>query len=73
MAPGDYMRIRGDVDAGTWYGQTPNNLLANLRGHRVVEHEDGTITAAPSIEVIGSFNEPGYWHGHLERGTWRSV
>lgn len=60
--PGDYARIDG-----VWYGCTPNGLIANLRNHAIIEHEDGTITAAPSIEVKGR----GYWHGYLERGAWR--
>jgi hypothetical protein len=60
--PGDYGRWQGE-----WYGQTPNDLLAGLAKHEVVEHADGTITADPSIEVKGQ----GYWHGFLEGGVWR--
>lgn len=38
---------------GKWYGMTPNGHLAGLANHNVVEHEDGTITVAPSIKVSG--------------------
>lgn len=59
---------------GNWYAVPPGtDLLAGLAKHRVVEHDDGTITVSPSIEV--SSNDPtraaNYWHGFLERGIWR--
>ena len=44
------------------------NLIANLNHHKVIEHEDGTITVSPSILVSNSVTE---WHGFLERGVWR--
>lgn len=53
---------------GHWFGMTPNGLCANLANHRVVEHEDGTITVSPSILVRSA---EGGWHGFLERGLWR--
>jgi len=34
--------------SGTWYAMCPGNHLANLKGHSIIEHEDGTITASPS-------------------------
>ncbi len=64
--PGDYWRWG---DAG-WYAATPNGELANLTGHTVTEHADGTITVSPSIEIKAP--PPAYWHGFLERGVWRS-
>jgi hypothetical protein len=62
------------VHDGGWDCTTPNGLLGNLRAHAVQEHEDGTITVSPSIEVNrGRFNPAvGYFHGFLERGVWRS-
>lgn len=56
-----------------WDALTPNGLLANLRGHEVVEHDDGTITVSPSIEVNRGRANPhvGYFHGFIERGVWR--
>lgn len=53
---------------GAWYASTPNGLLANLRGHTVTEHDDGTITVSPSIKVTGEGGKT--WHGHLIRGVW---
>jgi hypothetical protein len=40
----------------------------------MVEHEDGTITLSPSINLhpTPGLDEQG-WHGFLERGVWRSV
>ena len=66
IRPGDYWRD----PHGTWYAMTPNQLQANLRGHTVVEHEDGTISATPSILVNRGMNPS--WHGYLERGIWRT-
>lgn len=66
--------IAGEYYKGTdgeWYGTTPNGLLAGLKNHSVVEHEDGTISVSPSILV--SSGEPDAWHGYLERGVWREV
>jgi hypothetical protein len=67
---------------GNWYGMTPNGHLAGLASHNVIEHEDGSITVAPSILVQGhrssddgirvsDGNNRDLWHGYLERGIWR--
>jgi hypothetical protein len=53
----------------SWYARTPNGHLANLSRHEVAEHDDGTITVAPSI-LISDGTGP-VWHGYLERGVWR--
>lgn len=67
LKPGDYVRVAADG----WYGMPPGtDLLATLRLHTVVEHEDGTITVTPSILVRNNTTE---WHGYLERGVWRSA
>lgn len=55
---------------GLWYAMTPNNQYVGLAKHSVVEHEDGSITVSPSIEV--STGSIFYYHGFLERGVWRS-
>lgn len=72
LQPGDYGR---DAD-GVWYCRPPWQHASGCLGngtdhHKVVEHEDGTITVSPSILVI----QPpiGQWHGFLERGVWREV
>lgn len=68
LEPGEYLR---DALTGHWYGCTPNGHLAGLAKHQVAEHEDGTITVAPSILVSNA--EGPLWHGYLERGVWREV
>jgi hypothetical protein len=66
LAPGEY----GQHPQGFWYASVPNGYSANLAGHQVVEHDDGTITVSPSILVRnGQYDE--LWHGYLERGVWR--
>jgi hypothetical protein len=86
MEPGDYVRVAPTANAdGTplradfsehwrgpyWLVCTPNGHVGNLANHTVVEHEDGTITASPSILISGPRGM--LWHGYLERGVWRSV
>lgn len=66
LKPGEY----GKWTDGHWCGCTPNDHGCNFRAHSVTEHEDGTITVAPSILVTGGRGEE-LWHGYLERGVWR--
>lgn len=64
---GGWAKIDGD-----WYCRPPGSPIpaANLAGHDVTEHGDGTITASPSI--LYSVEHYGYtYHGYLERGVWR--
>lgn len=78
--PGDY----GKNSMGQWYARLPSfkeidgadcSIGVQLN-HSVVEHEDGTITASPSIlwkaEDMPVYPEAA-WHGFLERGVWREV
>jgi hypothetical protein len=72
--PCGYMK---DSD-GTWQCHAPcegGGTLGNLSAHKVVEHEDGTITVSPSI-LIRSGDGQGGWiesfHGYLEHGVWRA-
>lgn len=61
-------------DDGAWYAHCPgpNDLVANLSTHQITEHEDGTITVAPSIAC--SDGAGGHrFHGFLERGVWRNA
>lgn len=53
-------------DTGDWF----TNWHGDLGSHKVIEHEDGTITVEPSIKITSQF---GVWHGFLERGYWREV
>lgn len=64
LAPGDY----GRHEAGFWVVCTPNGHAGNLSKHTVTEHEDGTITVAPSILVSDDTGE--LYHGFLQRGVW---
>jgi hypothetical protein len=45
--------------------------LGSLERHQITEHDDGTITASPSI--LHTEPNVGQWHGYLERGVWREV
>lgn len=59
--------------AGHWQVTTPDGHVGRLdpKIHTITEHEDGTITVTPSIDM--SQRHPGGWHGWLTRGVWRSV
>lgn len=84
---GDYGRVLRHPDGWTWMACTPSGHIGDLTAHEVVEHEDGTITVSPSIEISGGktvlvegddaerferVGLTGYWHGYLEAGVWRS-
>lgn len=65
---------RWEDDHNNWYGRpSGTDLVANLTGHTVVEHDDGTITVSPSILIYGGKGEgpEATWHGYLEHGVWR--
>lgn len=71
LEPGDYcMRGRdGEGAGGFLWVMLPNGSgPSRLEGWDVTEHEDGTITAAPSILDNGTG-----WHGYLTRGEWTTV
>jgi hypothetical protein len=74
--PGQY----GKSSNGKWYGCPPQPLddngfplVANLSQHEVIEHEDGTITVSPSIQIRRLHGKGEQWHGYLERGIWREA
>jgi len=61
-------------DRGIWYLFLPitgrddwDGLLATLANHVVEEHQDGTISATPSILVWDHVSRR---HGYLARGIW---
>jgi hypothetical protein len=68
LSPGEY----GKWADGEWYAETPNGHGANISGHVITEHEDGTITVTPSIAVSTSLNgkKVEVFHGWLIRGEW---
>lgn len=49
---GDYWK---STDDGTWHIVTPNGLYGWLRSHKVIEHDDGTITV-PLTDDKGNDN-----------------
>lgn len=63
--------FKNDED-GLWYLYLPGCGLANLGNHKITEHEDGTITANPSILTTGHHQgQQTQKHGYLEHGVWR--
>jgi hypothetical protein len=46
-------------------------MACSIEKHAVVDNEDGTMTAAPSILLKCGDGRPD-WHGYLEKGVWRS-
>lgn len=69
LADGDY---GFDPRDGHWKARPPGMHTGDLSRHEVVEHEDGTITVAPSILVTEWDGDCEIkWHGYLERGVWR--
>jgi hypothetical protein len=74
LEPGEY---GWHADHQKWYCRAPQTKdgfyagMGNLSLHKVVEHEDKTITVSPSILITGHHGVE--WHGYLERGIWREV
>lgn len=68
LGPGEY--ARQDPAGSSWWGiRDPAGHCGSLANHAVTEHEDGTITASPSILIDAG--ACGSWHGFLDRGQWR--
>ena len=74
LQPGDYGRATW-ADAKYpgnpvtwWVVMAPNGDSCSLNPaiHTVVEHEDGTITVSPSIQILTGY----HWHGYLHAGKW---
>lgn len=71
VQPGDYWKSARSV----FEACAPNGDIGRIKTHKVIEHEDGTITVSPSL----IFPKPGDtttntgWHGWLERGIWRKA
>jgi hypothetical protein len=67
LQPGDYVKLHGGK---VWGLCAPNGDAGTVRpgisGHKVVEHEDETITISPSIW----FKDRLGYHGYLKRGVW---
>jgi hypothetical protein len=65
LEPGEYTKLDGG-----WYACSPNGEPANLTGHQVEEHEDGTITVSPSIGIRKPRAPNFLYHGYLKSGVW---
>lgn len=70
LKPGEYGKWRDN-----WFVCTPRGNTGNVSGHKIEEHEDGSITVSPSI-LIRTSSDGGKtwideWHGYLEKGIWR--
>ncbi len=66
----------GDYGWHDWTGHRylvvldPDGAVGSLGpGHTVTEHEDGTVSATPSIDDTDRSG----WHGWLTNGYWQSV
>jgi len=74
LLPGDYWK----APDGAWILWVPGTHFLGLfggshSGHKIVEHEDSTITVTGSIIIPGEFHLPERWHGYLTHGVWREV
>lgn len=60
------------IDGDGWYIYFPDAGLGSIRNHSVTEHEDGTISATPSILLTGHDDQGNQVqkHGYLTRGIW---
>lgn len=76
--PGAYGRITADIvkahpRQGQWQVTCPDGSQCSLNPdvHTVTEHEDGTISVHPSIDLSDlPWNG---WHGWLKKGVFESV
>jgi len=70
LSPGEYKKAKD----GDWWFCAPNGLhgRVNNKTWKITEHDDGTITASPSILISNRApSEKLTWHGFLEKGVWR--
>jgi hypothetical protein len=71
--------IREGKESFDWWIYFPSLGIGMLTKHNIVEHEDGTITASPSILFEGHRTLPdgthitNTKHGYLEYGVWRDT
>jgi hypothetical protein len=89
LEPGDYVLVdpkrmangsplRTDFDWSKhypmWLACSPNGHTANLHGHQITVHADGSISARPSIRISTSQDHGKtnieLWHGFLTAGEW---
>lgn len=73
--PGEYSKHKTDQGV-IWFCCAPLDpgkglIVGSLKNHAITEHDDGTITAAPSIFFNMNYSHLPQWHGYLEHGIWR--
>jgi hypothetical protein len=57
---------------GVWFIYLPGCGTGSLKNHTIEEHEDGAITATPSILMKGhKGGKPTGCHGYLTHGVWK--
>ena len=59
-----------------WVVITPDGHFGGLSNHKVLEHEDGTITVSPSILLTYPGNgklSTFRYHGYLRHGKWETL
>lgn len=72
LLPGQYVRVTNPKDGKIyWPCCSPNDLQGDIAKHTIIEHEDGTITATPSIRITKY--DGSEWHGYLTNGIWKEV
>lgn len=76
LEPGDYGRATAPELADHprllwWQVCAPDGCQGSLSPeiHQILEHEDGTITVTPSLDMSKWRNGTGY-HGFLKHGEW---
>jgi hypothetical protein len=78
LEPGDYIKVTAvrfaDATRDVWFVRAPNGAECYLnKNHTFTEHDDGTLTVAPSIGIYGPVGQQWAYHGFLERGVWRDA
>jgi hypothetical protein len=76
--PGDYMLVTTPQGTQELWFKDPVGMVGRCVQHTLTEHEDGTITADPSILDVGvvpgastsKMIEFDRFHGWLRRGIW---
>ena len=67
--PGEYGKVNDDSFHGCAPGDA--NMMCNLAGHKIIEHDNGAITVSPSILITThTKGVQAQWHGYLIKGVW---
>ena len=76
MIAGDYYKCTEEVtnEKDLWIICCPTGSRGTINNKiwTITEHEDGTITVNPSIQITNHIPEYS-WHGYLRNGIWEEV